>query len=1306
MQAANNYTYEEIQIGLANLPAGGDPIVWLNDNWQKLIETVQTLATKYGQEHKENVVGTISTREAREALKKHKGNVWQAVTECIEQRRLAFNAIKAQGNYLRDDIVTYLTQHQGNVDLALNELNRLQLKPFLLKIFGSPSGAENQSMASLIEPKSNVDDGSSNGTGTISRTDDDKNDILRDIEAIIGNMEEKQSKQTETILQTIESLVGNMMMASTSNQHSQPISSSASSFSVTSYDRIDVKSPVQLPKQQMQLSNDIGDSDTINVENEVRQFVTSHIQDIVPDIAALVNKELIESEVTATAQTNGDDEDNTAEYEDAIIELILENPTEHVATDVPPETIEPVNTDESSQNEISIALQETIELGSTNDSVQNATPVAETDNAKENNGTTSIAVIEGSVIVQNGNVVTNVGEGVQVANSEPAIIKRIPSVKLPKFSVNKAFQRSSLRQSDRRRIRELERQLKLQQQKRESGSQMSGYLSDSTVVPDENTANVAEESQVAQIVDTEEQSFAFSVSEQKNVETEQIDRTQSVRLSSEHIDSVANSDRFHTNETLGEESSVEMIAKDAKNRNLSEIVRDTKELIQKMKSEIDEDIAMSVSEFDGDDSYSDYSDEFSNEERNSAEFDENDLDDSDGWTDIDDDEENGEIGDLSNENYEYDNESVDAAQDNVVQSLRSSQSIESEHFVEAQAEVVASGDESQVQSDNISSHDTQEHVDKEDAQATGESIAEYSTQGAYNGVEIEITPENANVSENLETNEEALEPFPIDLVDYSKNIIEIQQSLQISLVRETPAIEKVNAEPSEDALVPDEVDTMTSAGDFVETISVENIDETIDTDIFQNSEPLQPLLKSTSENSAASTERGDEMLSEQSELSSSLARTASRNSETEEKSAAESLPENSPTVSEINTSDVEATALNDRTSRQTSTESLVETYKYNKITVPVLTQCSQSNINVMQLKKVDTKQNKIPVRRPSFSEPSVGIRNLQKELFSKQSKPMEKLVAKRPSKIVPPKWFFKEAPSPKKVDNKNQIANAEPGPSSRAIPKKKYYETCFSDDYQTSDDEKPIGSSRKVIPNLVKIIETRVEDTTIDPDALARRFIDDGLLENYLDAALAVELMQMKFDEKTAIAAAVECNSLEQAIAFLRQECELCTETYPMNKIVSMLKCTHSCCEECAKNYFTIQVSGLASLMFLFFFLLLSFFFAQITDRSIADCSCPFCKLPDLNAIDITEDDALEYFSNLDILLKNILDESTHELFQRKLRDRTLMQDPNFKWCVQCSSGFFARPRQRRLICPDCGSVTCAQCRKPVGLDHFPITST
>lgn len=64
------------------------------------------------------------------------------------------------------------------------------------------------------------------------------------------------------------------------------------------------------------------------------------------------------------------------------------------------------------------------------------------------------------------------------------------------------------------------------------------------------------------------------------------------------------------------------------------------------------------------------------------------------------------------------------------------------------------------------------------------------------------------------------------------------------------------------------------------------------------------------------------------------------------------------------------------------------------------------------------------------------------------------------------------------------------------------------------------------------------------------------------------------------------------------------------------------------------------------------------------DCTCPFCKLPEVTN-DTSEDELLDYFANLDILLKGILDEEIHELFQRKLRDRTLMLDPNFKWCAQ-----------------------------------------
>jgi E3 ubiquitin-protein ligase RNF31 len=138
------YNAEELQAAL-NHCEGSNPIQWLRENWQKLIETVQHLATKYGHELKVNTIGTISSIEAREALRLHKGNIWHAVTQCIEQRQKKFNEIASRGNFTREDIVTSLTAHHGNMELALIELNKTQLKPFLMKIWGPPSGVDNES---------------------------------------------------------------------------------------------------------------------------------------------------------------------------------------------------------------------------------------------------------------------------------------------------------------------------------------------------------------------------------------------------------------------------------------------------------------------------------------------------------------------------------------------------------------------------------------------------------------------------------------------------------------------------------------------------------------------------------------------------------------------------------------------------------------------------------------------------------------------------------------------------------------------------------------------------------------------------------------------------------------------------------------------------------------------------------------------------------------------------------------------------------------------------------------------------------
>lgn len=144
------------------------PLLWLRDHWPKLITTVQTLATKYGQEHAQNTIGTISRLEARNALRLHTGNVWQAVSECIEQRQSKYREISKSGNFSREDIVTALTIHQGDVKQALIDLERSQTKPFLMRIRGSPCGTENESstIPNLLETNKSPNSSNSSQTAT------------------------------------------------------------------------------------------------------------------------------------------------------------------------------------------------------------------------------------------------------------------------------------------------------------------------------------------------------------------------------------------------------------------------------------------------------------------------------------------------------------------------------------------------------------------------------------------------------------------------------------------------------------------------------------------------------------------------------------------------------------------------------------------------------------------------------------------------------------------------------------------------------------------------------------------------------------------------------------------------------------------------------------------------------------------------------------------------------------------------------------------------------------------------------------
>uniref|UniRef100_A0A182MU57 RanBP2-type domain-containing protein n=1 Tax=Anopheles culicifacies TaxID=139723 RepID=A0A182MU57_9DIPT len=347
------FTAEELQAAM-NHCGEKHPVQWLRSNWNKLIETVQTLATKYGHEKRENTIGTISTVEAREALKLHKGNIWRAITECIEQRQRKYREIASKGNFTREDIVTSLTAHHGNLELAMVELSKTQLKPFLMRIWGPPNGADNDSGNLLlhqalqedrtgisseiqqfisahveqellgvgptekqlqepelpderveqtekedVEPELQALNEQENASAVslpdeeqreevceVQATTSSNTEILKDIEALIMQMERKQESTNGSVLRNIQQLLSQLV----DGDHTSRSPSATSIRSQASDQRIMSKSPIPVRNALQQPVHSPDPNRTI--EDDVRDFVQENIQDILPNLVQQVRQEL------------------------------------------------------------------------------------------------------------------------------------------------------------------------------------------------------------------------------------------------------------------------------------------------------------------------------------------------------------------------------------------------------------------------------------------------------------------------------------------------------------------------------------------------------------------------------------------------------------------------------------------------------------------------------------------------------------------------------------------------------------------------------------------------------------------------------------------------------------------------------------------------------------------------------------------------------------------------------------------------------------------------------------------------------
>ncbi|CAB4043182.1 E3 ubiquitin- ligase RNF31-like, partial [Paramuricea clavata] len=171
-------------------------------------------------------------------------------------------------------------------------------------------------------------------------------------------------------------------------------------------------------------------------------------------------------------------------------------------------------------------------------------------------------------------------------------------------------------------------------------------------------------------------------------------------------------------------------------------------------------------------------------------------------------------------------------------------------------------------------------------------------------------------------------------------------------------------------------------------------------------------------------------------------------------------------------------------------------------------------------------------------------------------------------------------------------------------------------------------------------------------------------------AETAVKLLDMGFNLEDCIEAAKAFGDMKRALAYLQQECPLCYDEKPMSQMITFLSCRDKICKDCLALYLTIRIK----------------------EMHIHQIVCPVCSLPDLR----DEVAAAVYFNNLSIMMRGLVDPETHDLFEKKLRDRALRKEANFRWCAHCSYGFINDfPNVNKMQCPDCQNFTCFGCKKP-----------
>ncbi|XP_028391696.1 LOW QUALITY PROTEIN: uncharacterized protein LOC114516423 [Dendronephthya gigantea] len=215
---------------------------------------------------------------------------------------------------------------------------------------------------------------------------------------------------------------------------------------------------------------------------------------------------------------------------------------------------------------------------------------------------------------------------------------------------------------------------------------------------------------------------------------------------------------------------------------------------------------------------------------------------------------------------------------------------------------------------------------------------------------------------------------------------------------------------------------------------------------------------------------------------------------------------------------------------------------------------------------------------------------------------------------------------------------------------------------------------------LSEACEKIIRNKNVSFERRVRIVYTEKNMKSWGRAETAVRLVDFgDYDVEDCIEAAEASGDMERSLAYLQQDCPICVEQKPMGQMITFLNCQDKICKDCVTEY----LKGL------------------IKEKQIHQITCPVCSLPDLS----DEATAADYFNNLDIMIRQLVDPETHDIFQKKLRDRALRKEENFRWCAHCSYGFINElPNVNKMQCPNCQQYTCFTCKKQWEDQHEGIT--